>query len=333
MKSLKEVILEAKLSPEVVALANVLKAIPGVFLDIDPDTINKIKSTFTKVDDNDTKGRRWRLAIDNTFSGETIMVALTTGEWRYQEEPKKSQEKKEEKLLIEEFQKYKDCKDFGPAIYTHKLLYIFRNFEKVDNPSSSWSRAFLCHERKWYALRIDLNSKKWGFDNCSDPELMAKVSWTVTANVNLPTGRERYHCDGEVVNYVKKNFTKVYDYDETLDWGRIGWGSQDNSDIMACLATKEYREISWKDGSKNNEDLIEKELDKIKTYKYGAFGLSELCHKYIKSEFTHSENSRGGKWYKVYYGDSKYGRYMINIEDKLWRETSFDEFYGGAVVD
>ena len=94
MKSLKEVILEAKLSPEVVALANVLKAIPGVFLDIDPDTINKIKSTFTKVDDNDTKGRRWRLAIDNTFSGETIMVALTTGEWRYQEEPKKSQEKK-----------------------------------------------------------------------------------------------------------------------------------------------------------------------------------------------------------------------------------------------
>lgn len=333
MKTLKDVILESKLSPEVTALVNALKAIREIYLEVDPDTIDKIKSAFTKVDDNDTKRRRWKIVIDNTFSGDVIMVALTTGEWRYPEEPNKTYDKKEEKLLIGELQKYKDCKDFGPTIYTNKLLYLFRNFEKVDNPSSSWSRAFLCHNLKWYALRIDIDSKKWGFDNCSNPELIAKVSYTVTANVNLPAGRERYHCDGTVVDYVRKNFTKVHDYDETLDWGRIGWGSQDNSDIMVCLATKEYREISWKDSDKNNKALIEKELDEIKTYKYGAFGLSELCHKYIKSEFTQSENSRGGVWHKVYFGDSKYGRYMINIKDKLWRKTSFDEFYGGAVVD
>jgi hypothetical protein len=333
MKTLKDIILEAKLGPEVAALANALKTSRDIFLDVDSDTINSIKSTFTKVADNNSKGRRWKIVIDNTFNGDTIMVALTTGEWRYQEKPKKTQEKKDEKILIENFQKYKDCKDFGPIIYTHDLLFLFRNFEKVDNPSSSWSRGFLYHNSKWHALRIDFNSKKWGFDNCSNPELMAKVSYTVAANINLPAGKERYHCAGEVVDYVKANFTKVHDYDETLDWGRIGWGTQDDSDIMVCLATKEYRGISWKDGDKSNKALIDKELNEIKTYKYGAFGLSAICHKYIRAEFTQSENSHGGIWHKVYFGDSKYGRYMINIEDKLWRKTTFDEFYGGAVVD
>lgn len=47
------------------------------------------------------------------------------------------------------------------------------------------------------------------------------------------------------------------------------------------------------------------------------------------------EDSAGRKWYKVYFDgtDSKYSSFMICPDTKERRSTSFEEFYGGAVVD
>lgn len=40
-------------------------------------------------------------------------------------------------------------------------------------------------------------------------------------------------------------------------------------------------------------------------------------------------------WQKVYCEDcdSKYGTIMVSHEMRAWRHPTFDEFYGGAVID
>ena len=103
-----------------------------------------------------------------------------------------------------------------------------------------------------------------------------------------------------------------------------------------------------------NEFLLESSIDpnwkeKVRTYKYGAYYLNKDLNDYIKKNFKDVNKSKSkisGKWYTVYYGDSKYGRYMsnhdivecnpsymINLDNECWRHTDFDEFYGGSVVD
>lgn len=57
---------------------------------------------------------------------------------------------------------------------------------------------------------------------------------------------------------------------------------------------------------------------------------------YIKANFQKVEsNETGGTWQKVYGSntDSKYGSYMVDIKNKRWRNTTKNEFYGGASVD
>lgn len=42
-----------------------------------------------------------------------------------------------------------------------------------------------------------------------------------------------------------------------------------------------------------------------------------------------------GDWQRVYREgcDSKYGTIMVSHEMRAWRHPTFDEFYGGAVID
>jgi hypothetical protein len=90
-----------------------------------------------------------------------------------------------------------------------------------------------------------------------------------------------------------------------------------------------------------NEYLLESSIDpnwkeKVRTYKYGAYRLNKDLNDYIEKNFKYVNKSKSkidGKWYTVYYGDSKYGRYMINLDNECWRDVDFDEFYGGSVVD
>lgn len=58
---------------------------------------------------------------------------------------------------------------------------------------------------------------------------------------------------------------------------------------------------------------------------------------FIKAEYKRvDENDKGnGKWYKVHNegDDCKYGTYMIDVENMLWRFPDMAEFYGSAPVD
>ena len=61
--------------------------------------------------------------------------------------------------------------------------------------------------------------------------------------------------------------------------------------------------------------------------------ISPEMDKFIKENYTKGDSE--GKFYKVYRqgNDAKYGHYMINPHTKHWRNSTFDEFYGGGIVD
>lgn len=61
--------------------------------------------------------------------------------------------------------------------------------------------------------------------------------------------------------------------------------------------------------------------------------ISEEMDKFIRENYTKGDSE--GQFYKVYRkgNDAKYGHYMINPHTMHWRGSTFDEFYGGGIVD
>lgn len=62
----------------------------------------------------------------------------------------------------------------------------------------------------------------------------------------------------------------------------------------------------------------------------------------IKKEFTRKDYSDipdiddpKYNWKCVYdsAGDEKYGRFMVSYEQKIWRNKTMGEFYGGGIID
>lgn len=81
-----------------------------------------------------------------------------------------------------------------------------------------------------------------------------------------------------------------------------------------------------------------KEQIRLKLEKYkGNVGLSEDEHAFIDANFKEVDQNdyAGRKWRKVHRAkyDSKYGAFMICLDTDQWRNTTMEEFYGGAVVD
>ena len=78
-----------------------------------------------------------------------------------------------------------------------------------------------------------------------------------------------------------------------------------------------------------NEDVIKTVVNAI----FLCFCISKEMDKFIKENYT--EGNSEGKFYKVYRegNDAKYGHYMINPHTMRRRGSTFDEFYGGGIVD
>ena len=67
--------------------------------------------------------------------------------------------------------------------------------------------------------------------------------------------------------------------------------------------------------------------------KWSCIAISTEMNDFIKKNYTEGDSE--GKFYKVYQegNDAKYGHYMINPRTMKWRGSTFDEFYGGGIVD
>lgn len=78
-----------------------------------------------------------------------------------------------------------------------------------------------------------------------------------------------------------------------------------------------------------NEDVIKTVVNAI----FPCICISKEMDKFIKENYT--EGNSEGKFYKVYRegNDAKYGHYMINPNTMRRRGSTFDEFYGGGIVD
>ena len=79
-----------------------------------------------------------------------------------------------------------------------------------------------------------------------------------------------------------------------------------------------------------NNDVI------AKIEKDGKFGIQSISiemDEFIRKNYTECDSE--GKFYKVYRtgNDAKYGHYMVNPRTMHWRNSTFDEFYGGGIVD
>lgn len=336
------IINEAQEDPAVSAITSVLK--PKLdrnwFCFIDNTMFQNIQDTFEQVHPEEKKGTQWKLVIDGSFLDKMMMVSVKKGIWRYamDKEIYGKTVKNFEKDFVKKLTEYDNLKfadDFGVTLWGGHKFFLINEYVKVNSPDPSWRLAFTDIDGECLPIRVDINGQQWGFDkNKKDAEIRQRTASALASNANLAGHKTRYHVADEVMKYIYNNFKEVGDdYDDTLTWSRMGWGAESNNDIMVCGATKQWRHISWKDTSNSSE--MDKALkDIVKRSKYGAYCLSEELYKYIKSTFDQDlTGTVMGKWYTVYYNDSKYGRFMINIDKKLWRKPSFDEFYGGGVVD
>lgn len=77
-----------------------------------------------------------------------------------------------------------------------------------------------------------------------------------------------------------------------------------------------------------NEEIIKKVCNA-----HHIVSVTKEMDDYIKQNYTKGDDD--GKFYKVYRedNDEKYGHYMINPLTMHWRNSTFDEFYGGGIVD
>lgn len=78
-----------------------------------------------------------------------------------------------------------------------------------------------------------------------------------------------------------------------------------------------------------NQDVI----NVCESARFHLICISAEMDKFIQNNY--SEGNSDGKFYKVYRegNDAKYGHYMINPRTMKYRSSTFDEFYGGGIVD
>lgn len=78
-----------------------------------------------------------------------------------------------------------------------------------------------------------------------------------------------------------------------------------------------------------NKDVI----DKLESARFHITCLSAEMDRFIRENYKVGNSE--GKFYKVYRegNDAKYGHYMVNPHTMCRRSSSFDEFYGGGIVD
>ena len=78
------------------------------------------------------------------------------------------------------------------------------------------------------------------------------------------------------------------------------------------------------------------ELEKVQKNGYNT-SISQEAYDYIMKNYKKISRDAIGnkKWVKVYVlgNDAKYSSFMICVDTKEWRNTSFNEFYGNGIVD
>lgn len=324
MKHLKDYITESKLTPDAKALSTMLKSVD--YNELNPDVFNRIKSEFVEVGPNEKLGRSNFYINNETF--EILAVGLSQGVWRVAEEKDlwRGSLKSVEKDFDNEFEM--DYGQSGPDINKYFLYKIYK-FAGEGVPSKGWKRAFIDiygTKKRGKLVLVNTDKKQWKFDISYNGNI-EDLFWTGNAVKNSDFSKKQ-PLSSSYYSAVM-NTCQPGENDGSKNWIEVKFDNK--STLYINLHTLEYSNSNYA-----SQDDIEDQLNELNNSKWPNSSISNELNDYILKNFKKvNKNDTEGKWIKVHKAgnDSKYGSFMINIERKLRRDTNFDEFYGGGVVD
>lgn len=327
MKHLKDYITESKLTPEANALSKMLQLVNDN--ELRADVFDRIKNEFAEIGPDEKLGRETCFINEETF--EIIIVGLAKGLWRVANDkdlkkiigyaPKTYEKKLKSELDF----------DYGQSGPDVNKYYIYSQFEKVDDgvPSKGWKRAFVDIygvKKIGKLVLVNTDKKQWKFDISYNGNI-EDLFWTGVAVKNSDFSKKNplsSRCYTAVMNTCQPG-----ENDGSKNWIEVAFDNKGT--LYINLHTLEYSNNKYA-----SQDDIDDQLNELKNSKWPNSSISNELNDYILKNFKKvNKNDTEGKWIKVHKtgNDSKYGSFMINIDRKLRRDTNFDEFYGGGVVD
>ena len=107
------------------------------------------------------------------------------------------------------------------------------------------------------------------------------------------------------------------------------------------ILTKEFLDyfgLNTTNTTNININDIKAEIKAIQNYRYNQASISKELDEYIKNNYKKIDRKNytsNDRWFKVHKAgnDAKYGSYMVCFDTKEWSQKTFDDFYGGGIVD
>lgn len=252
-------------------------------------------------------------------------------------------------------------------IDVYKLCYILKEYTKVKKAGSTgWYTLTLFNFLNYNevtesqvlnVISINPQTKQyaWGVrsdihtNSIMDMYLYSMISTKLIDGVSYNTYSKDdgpMYMWGAVYNYMTKIFKKVApskmkkNDKSWVEFGLADWGKYrvtSKERFFINIKTLEY--VSMEDMDKIKLDLstsrIEAEIFKLKNSSRAT--ISDELDDYIRKNFKkiESDDTIGRNWCRVVRdgNDEKYGSYMVSFDTKEYRGRTFDEFYGGGIVD
>ena len=257
------------------------------------------------------------------------------------------------------------------SIYNEMFFMTEYTYVKSPNMGDNWyTYALYNFKTKTYKLlSFNPNTKEWSYggnDNIPPRAFSGNdsinITWEHISSAVRRTFKETAdgaYQDGTVHNSFLNYFLAmdkgdISDYKKNPDnWIKITFDSHSYSrnyggDRFVYIHKTNFSVITESalaydalNNVKNNlaqkqTKSVTAELEKVQKNGYNT-SISQEAYDFIMKNYKKiSRDSVGNKkWVKVYIAgnDAKYGSFMICVDTKEWRNTSFDEFYGSGIVD
>lgn len=331
----------------------------------DDDLYNRITSLCEEVPSSDKKGSLWKYVLPDTSTGASfkpIMVSLKNGTYRLpnDKEAYGGTASAMDKRLKNLDNLYKKNKlNYGLVTETnyHGFIYLLLNFKQVSPKSGDgWITVNVGNvgDKNFGLVSYNYSSKEWFYGANSSVR-----SVYVTKNKQASTMSKDYveasRCiidallnkDNKIsphafdcINrfFIHADKSKFNDKDKAWQKFEVEYNGKITNYLYMNLQTLQVLYATDFGGFQQqaaNKVSIKDELDKIKNQEFAT--ISSELNEYIHKNFTKVDNNSviGRNWVQVREkgADYKYGRYMVSVETKEYRNQTFSEFYGSGIVD
>ena len=274
--------------------------------------------------------------------------------------------------IVNGYKKYGLSNAFVLSGSRYNEMFLMNEYTYVKSPNMGddwYTYALYEYKSKTYKLMsFNPSTKEWSYGGNKNIPPMAlngndniNITWEYISGAVRRTFKETAdgaYQDGTVwhtfLNYfLAMDKGDISDYKKNPDnWIKItfdrGSYSGNNIDRFVYIHKTNFSVITESalaydtlNNVKNNlaqkqTKSVTDELEKVQKNGYNT-SISQEAYDYIKKNYKKISRDSGGnkKWVKVHVAgnDAKYGSFMICVDTKEWRNVSFDEFYGGGIVD